>query len=392
MKQIKIYHTSFWTSYLLVCLLLGILSQVEILRNIFRPILYCVWFLLILLYVSKHHNQILMTKHARIFAVMVAVTFSWRFVLMLGGVINSIPQLGTLLLVDLAAFLYGCWLAYDGIAPSSLSKVLIYYSIAVAVFAIYLFKTYFSSIGAWIDTVIYQYASKNSAAQLLAQSVLFLLFLFPSVYKKKVNITGQLIRFGIIVWLLMMIAILRCRTAMLALAIAAVYYVLRRGGKHRIWYIGAFILAVLLALAIDPLRNFLESALLLNKYGQGATLDQLSSGRVTNFEAAVAVWMEHPWVGVGRILIDCNPLALLADSGIIGAIPYFVIWLSTVKVNLFRNNNEPISKVVELLTVYYCVSALLEGYPPFGPGVCVTPFWLLSGYNEVRKIKHKISI
>ena len=124
---------------------------------------------------------------------------------------------------------------------------------------------------------------------------------------------------------------------------------------------------------------------MLNKYGQNATLDGFSSGRLSYIDVAIDTWLEHFWLGAGRIMVDCNPLALLADSGILGAVPYYVFWLSTVKLNILREaTNNSFNQVVQLLTVYYCVTACLEGYPPFGPGVCVAPMWLLSGYCEIK--------
>lgn len=372
-------------AWLLICLILGLLAQIETIKGIFRPVLYASWMAMIAIYIICSRHRLLIARQARILIVMVAIIYIWRIILMALGQATALPQLGTMLLIDVAAFLCGGWLVNSGTDDSSMAKILIYYSAAVGFFSIYLFRTYFSSIAAWITTTFYQYSSKNSAAQLLVQAVVSLIFLFPAIYKKRIPVFAQIFRFGVAGMLLIVIGLLRCRTAMLALAVGTVYNILRWGKKRRILYVIIILLLIMMVLIIEPIRQFVESALLLNKYGSDATLDQFSSGRLTNFKNTLEVWKTHPWIGVGKILIDCNPLALLTDSGVLGAIPYFVFWFSTVKTNLLREGSNPFNKAIQFLTIYYCVSSLLEGYPPFGPGVCVAPLWLLSGYGEIMR-------
>ena len=370
---------------LTLCLILGVLAQVDVLRTTLRPILYISWLVLLLIYIIIYRHQILVSGQTQVLALMAGVIFLWRMLLMILGVMDNLPQLGTLVLIDLAAFLYGTWMAEHDVGDKRLARVMICYSLAVGLFAVYLLRTYFPSIGAWLSSVVYQYSAKNSAAQLLVQAALFMFFLYPTAQIKMPAAIGQMIRYGVLGISLIMIALLRCRTAMLALAVCALYYIFRWGGRNRYVYIGILLLLGFAVITIEPLKEFIESALLLNKYGQNATLDEFSSGRLSFIDVAIDTWVEHFWLGVGRIMVDCNPLALLADSGVLGAIPYYVFWLSTVKLNILRKaTNNSFNQVVQLLTVYYCVTACLEGYPPFGPGVCVAPMWLLSGYCEIK--------
>lgn len=370
---------------LTLCLILGVLAQVDLLRTTLRPILYISWLVLILVYIIIYRHQILISKQARVLALMAGMIFLWRILLMILGVMDNLPQLGTLVLIDLAAFLYGTWMAEHDVGDKWLARVMICYSLAAGLFAVYLLRTYFPSIGAWLSSVVYQYSAKNSAAQLLVHAALFMFFLYPTAQIKTPAAIGQMIRYGVLGISLIMIALLRCRTAMLALAVCALYYIFRWGGRKRYVYIGILLLLGFAVITIEPLKKFIESALLLNKYGQNATLDEFSSGRLSYIDVAIDTWLEHFWLGAGRIMVDCNPLALLADSGILGAVPYYVFWLSTVKLNILREaTNNSFNQVVQLLTVYYCVTACLEGYPPFGPGVCVAPMWLLSGYCEIK--------
>ena len=376
---------NFLLSFLTICLLLGVLAQVDILRSAFRPILYISWVILLAIYIIIFRHGIIMTGQAKVLTSMAVIIFVWRIILVILGRMESFPQLGTLVLIDLAAFLFGTWIADLNAKDKTLAKIMVFYSLAVGILAIYLMITYFPSIGAWFNSVVYQYSAKNSAAQLLAQAILFMLFLYPSAQIKVPAVIGQIVRYGVIGISVITIAFLRCRTAILALGVCALYYIFRLGGKKRVIYFAVLLLLGIVVVTFAPLREFVASALLLNKYGQNSTLDQFSSGRLSYMDVAIDTWMEHFWLGVGRIMVDCNPLALLADSGVLGAIPYYIFWLSTVKLNVFRRSSyNHFNQVIQLLTVYYCVSSLLEGYPPFGPGVCVAPMWLLSGYCEIK--------
>lgn len=383
MKEVHKTVSRFSMASLFVCLILGILSQIESVQSVFRPIMYASWMEVIIVYVIQFRHRILLSKQARVLVTMTATIFLWRFVLIIFGKADALPQIGTMLLIDLITFLFGTWLAVGDFDISCMAKVLIGYSIACWIFSIYLFRTYFTSIADWITSTGYQYTSKNSAAQLLAHAIFCLLFLYSVAHREK-TLVKQVIRFGMIGMLILVIGLLRCRTAILALAVCGVYYIFRFKKKRRIAYIVVFTIALMMSLTIPQIRQFLESALLLNKYGQDATLNQFSSGRLESIDAAIETWKSHPWIGVGQILVDCNPIAILTDSGILGAIPYFVIWASTAIMNLLRKGSDPFNKATQMLTVYYCVTSLLEGYPPFGPGVCVAPLWLLSGYMELN--------
>lgn len=380
----------FFQLFLTLCLILGILAQVESIRIGFRMMLYVAWAAMFFLYVCLTRHSIKFTKQSRILVIMLLIIYLWRVILIIFGKFDSFPQLGVSLLIDAVAYLFGSWIAAN-CDDGFLAKILIHYSLAVGVFAIYLYRTYLPSVNTWISTVVYHYASKNSAAQLIAQSAIFLSFLWSTAYPGTYRTLFQVIRYSIIGIDIVIVCMLRCRTAMLALVVAALYYIFRWEKKRRFVYVAIIVALILAIVIIEPVRKFAESALLLNKYGEGATLNQFSSGRISNIEEAIQLWKENMLFGVGQILIDCNPLALVLDSGIVGAIPYFVFWLSTVKSNLLRKYiiNDPFKKTLQVLTIYYCVTACLEGYPPFGPGVCVVPLWLLSGYCEVRNERIK---
>ena len=379
----------FFPKFLSICLILGILAQIESIKSGFRMILYVAWVIMFFSYVCLERHSIKFTKQSRVLVLMLFIIYLWRMILIILGKLNSFPQLGVMLLIDTMAYLFGGWIV-KGREDNSLAKILMLYSFAVGAFAVYLHQRYFTSISAWINSFGYQYSSKNSAAQLIVQSAIFLLLLWPTAYPRMRQTKFQVVRYGIILIDLAMVCMLRCRTAILALAVAAVYYIFRWGKKRRFLYIVIITILALLVIMVEPLRKFIESTLLLNKYTQGATLDQFSSGRISGIGEALQLWKENIWFGVGQILIDCNPVALLLDSGTLGAIPYFIFWLSTVKNNFLRKClYDPYEKTVQILTIYYCVTACLEGYPPFGPGVCVVPLWLLSGYCEMKNERIK---
>ena len=81
--------------------------------------------------------------------------------------------------------------------------------------------------------------------------------------------------------------------------------------------------------------------------------------------------------------------------GLTGFVLVELIWGSRVYIN-FKQNKGFIKDFLFCVTVFYLVESVLEGYPPFGPGVSSFMFWFLSAafagdvYNENWIINGKV--
>ena len=92
---------------------------------------------------------------------------------------------------------------------------------------------------------------------------------------------------------------------------------------------------------------------------------------------------------MGSWYVDCSYLMILTESGVIGFLLIESVWLQVVIRNFrerFSGEDAPrVENFIVMLTVFYLVESLLEGFPPFGPGVSAMGFWLFCGLFRRRE-------
>ena len=76
--------------------------------------------------------------------------------------------------------------------------------------------------------------------------------------------------------------------------------------------------------------------------------------------------------------MDCSYILVLAELGIVGFILVELIWFTRAVLNIKKVTGNNRGTFLLCLTVFYLVESVLEGYPPFGPGVSSFMFWFLS--------------
>ena len=88
--------------------------------------------------------------------------------------------------------------------------------------------------------------------------------------------------------------------------------------------------------------------------------------------------------------MDCSYILILAESGLLGLIIVEWVWFKKITM-CFGYSGEPKAKTfLFMMTVFYIIESILEGYPPFGPGVSSFMFWFLSSqlinqsYREMK--------
>lgn len=271
----------------------------------------------------------------------------------------------------------------DDMTPGQWRTVLAAYVAASCVYMAWAWASYFPGFSAWLSSSTYLFAAKNSLGQIcgVASVVLAVAGAGLEDGPRKAALWGGSALMACCVLLI------QCRTAALAVALALIV-LLASDGKRKALVALAIALAV--ALALSPtLRTYASHALFLDKYA-GADANAMSSGRLAAWGRALAN-LDGRWLlGLGKYYVDNAYVNLLANLGLVGLALFMAVWAPRVVVNLKRglgSNRDggglgTLWQLVALLTVFYLVESLLEGYPPFGPGTCSFVFWMLSGYLD----------
>jgi len=239
--------------------------------------------------------------------------------------------------------------------------------------AIQLYFNYLSQSD--ITNKTYAYGDKNSAGQILL-SCAYLTFLFFNP-QNKVFYWGSR---GIAVILIIIMIMLRSRATLVSAAIMLGYYILTSNNKKLKW--GLIILLVLgcgyIAINSNASEIIVQGILMGGR--DASDVDSLSSGRILMFSIALQLIPQHPWVGCGKYYVDCLPLNILTEFGIIG-LTILLGFLTLLFITLRKEQN--LSKIHQGAYVMYLsflANALFEAQPPFGPGMKCFALWMLVGF------------
>ena len=355
-------------------LIVSVFSQVSFLETVARPLMYILWLFTFVICMISKRGKLVLSKGTKVYITLFALYV--LFCLICGFLVSTSfsPRYLKVLIVPLIILLFvdNCpqEIVYD---YESIAKI---YVITAFVFALIIQNQYISSYRVWLTAHSYVYDQKNSAAQIWFCAVLLCWFIINPHTKKE-----RAFWYGISAYLIIMAGLSQCRTAILAFVISLFTLIAFRS-KHKVRW--AFLLGgVLLFVFVNPTtREYIDQALLLDRYA-GTDLDQFSSGRITTYEEAIRVFLSSPIIGVGSWYVDCSYLLILAESGIIGFLLIESIWISKLFENLkyrfLTVGRRQKKNFVVILTSFYIVESILEGFPPFGPGVCALGFWLFVG-------------
>ena len=287
---------------------------------------------------------------------------------------KSYLECGVLRILILPLFMY--WIGIQINDSFFLKKIFKGYIVAAVVLAIYIYMIYIPSFSTWSVNEVYLYGSKNSAAQIFSSAALLALY---NETKKKSENALKLLAAG---YLILVTALLQCRTAMLGI-LAAVIFIEIVVKKKRLKTMFGAILGTTVLLRNEKVQSFIQQAFLIRQY-TGRSLNDFSSGRLMLYKVAIDKFSLSPWIGVGDYYVDDFFLNALVEIGLLGGGVVVGFWIFVALRNLrvtIKKNNE-IQKILGAMTVYYFVTSLMEAFPPFGPGSCSFVFWLLQGYCD----------
>lgn len=287
---------------------------------------------------------------------------------------KSYLECGVLKILILPLFMY--WIGIQVNDSVFLKKIFKGYIVAAIVLATYIYVVYIPSFSTWSVNEVYLYGSKNSAAQIFSSAAL--LALYNETKKKSENVL-KLLATG---YLILVTALLQCRTAMLG-TLAAVIFIEIVVKKKRLRTMFGVILGTTVLLRNEKVQSFVQQAFLIRQY-TGRSLNDFSSGRLMLYKVAIDKFSLSPWIGIGDYYVDDFFINALVEIGILGGgvVVGFWIFVALRSLRLTIKNNDEIQKILGAMTVYYFVTSLMEAFPPFGPGSCSFIFWLLQGYCD----------
>lgn len=301
------------------------------------------------------------------------------------GYLRGFP---VLLAKPLLMYVVGYFLYYR-IDDLSLWKfIVIAYIASSIVYGIWAFITYVPSLGAWLTSQTYLFASKNSFGQIAC--VASILLAASAIHEGL--IPSKLVLIATSIGLAFLAMIMQCRTSLLALLVG-IFVLLCCSGNKRILIAAAICAAALLILS-PTVQTYVTHALFLDKY-RGADLNTFSSGRIDLWADARVAAKESPLIGLGSYYVDCFYINTYANVGLIGSIFVFMLWGIRATVNIVRGLNACrhltlinwIRIIAFSLTAFYLIESILEGNPPFGPGASSFLFWLFSGLLDAADAK-----
>ena len=275
------------------------------------------------------------------------------------------------MLIMVIGYLNGEYFSEYGIYRLSLIYMHSMFVISVPLFVFYLRGTDLSSI-----TYAYSYGKNEIAVLFLCAGIFAVVLyspktLFQTIYK-----------FVGLAFVLVDLAFLRCRSAILCVAIAYIFLVFKSKslshGKRRILILLG-IVGFFFLISNESVRNTLLTDILFAQR-DSTNLDSLSSGRLQQITQGLEVFKENFFAGVGyRQTLDCFYISALANYGI-GAWSIIALALMPMfwAAKRLRYENE-IYATFFLVVLSLFIVSLLEELAPFGSGVRCYVLWLMWG-------------
>lgn len=229
-----------------------------------------------------------------------------------------------------------------------------------------------------LGEVTYLFGRKNSMGQILLSCVLIPIVNFKKDCLWKVALLGLSISFSIY-----LILIMKSRATIVTMFFAVVYLILSIRKKWQKTLGLLLLFSFCCYLFIDEALNesFVQN-IMFGARGITTDMDTVSSGRVSFVEDAISLIKANFIGGIGNYYVDCFPVNILLQYGIIG---FFIIFCFLYKIAyiVFKrlDKTEKIHLTTFLLLSVNLINSLFEAYAPFGPGVKCFLLWMFLGFS-----------
>ena len=356
-----------------------VLTQVPALAGYFRPIMYAMWILTLVL--GLIINRFRIHSDSFLFIYIIVVLIIWTETI-LNLSTHSDSYIAKVVPLPLLCYLVG--VLYSRVVKHNTTRICLAVLLITSFLMFsYIFATYIGNFGRWFNASTYIYEQKNSAAQIIGCTIIISDFLIKTE-RKWIFVVKNLI----LIFMFLVIVAMQSRAALISLIVTAIvyYFIILRGKKR--FFITVLLLVILVAVLNNGvLSRYVVKAFIFNDR-QTKNLDNFTSGRLSYFVNAWGLFKEHPIIGTGHHRVDNLYLCVLSDVGLVGFIPVIVLWITRICKNVayyFKNKN-PFSACVLCLTVFYFCESFAEAYPPFGPGVCAFMFWILCSFVDTKYV------
>ena len=133
--------------------------------------------------------------------------------------------------------------------------VYIAFIISSIIYAIWCNLSFFTSYELWSSSSTYTFSQKNSVGQILGFAFLAIIY-----FSKHINNKIKILAYIVAIYLLLIIAICRCRTALIGIAIATTAYIISKA-KHKTITIITLIITTAIILSVPATSIFIDKVL-----------------------------------------------------------------------------------------------------------------------------------
>lgn len=293
------------------------------------------------------------------------------FVMDISGTMYSSTNLYRSFMLSTFIFIIGCNINIKNL--SVIEKICNAYGYGTIILSMSIYYQYLR--GNSITEKEYLYGSKNSAAIIILTGIIAL-----SVFVYKRNTLSKLLRIIIILFQVIVIALMKCRSALVALMLVVFYciYVANISKKYK------FVLTILcVAFLLSLMNDNVYYIVVENVFAVGRTndLDSLSGGRMSGYLSFFDD-MSGKWVfGDGFTFRESLPLALFLKYGLfIGLLVLgYAYWPFFFCIKHLRKIRKRECLFLILINIVYVSNSIFEQLSPFGPGVRCFMLWLVFG-------------
>lgn len=252
-----------------------------------------------------------------------------------------------------------------------LSKIAL---IGAAILSFTIYTVYFTNYD--IMDRGYAYQEKNSAAQILLCCITF-----AAIFWRPNTIFYKSIKYFVILSISVLIIMLKSRATLIGVLYIVYYLIFKTNNKtlQRLT-IGASLLAFAYIFLSHTAYDVIINGILLGSRDAN-DIDDLSSGRVSHISDAMNMITNHTWTGVGNYYLDCMPIAMILQFGIIGATMVF-IYIGKIWYDIYKLDKRiDLHLCTYLIFIPMMLNSLFEAQPPFGPGMKCFLLWMMLGFS-----------
>lgn len=242
------------------------------------------------------------------------------------------------------------------------------------ILCLYLYELYFIDYD--IMDRMYAFKAKNAMGQ-----ILFNCSIAIALYSNAKNIFVKSLQYFSIAIILVMLCMLKSRATLIGVFFTIAYMIVQSRSKVVRW---ATVFVVSLSLTYIFMNDYYYDMIFNGILFAGrdvSDINELSSERVYTIEQALEKIPQNLWIGIGDKYIDCMPVAMILQFGLLGAAIVFAYIGVTLSKVLSLDRDNKIHLVTYLLMMAMMLNSLFEAQPPFGPGVKCFMLWMALGFS-----------